>query len=125
MSIANQLESKLMKLVFANTTFPAITTIYGSLHTADPGETGTGSPLASTPRISIEMANTPTSTVANSTTSDFLTSASGVISHIGLWDGSSTTTGNALWTGALATTKAVNVGDTIRISSGQLTITLS
>lgn len=106
------------------TSFANISTIYGSLHTADPGETCTNAPLASCPRMAIEM-NTPTSVGSNSTTVDFAASASGTISHIALWDASSTATANALWSGALATTKNVNAGDTVRITSGQLTITLS
>lgn len=113
-----------MKLVFSNTTFPPITAVYAELHTADPTETGTGSPLASCKRMAVVF-NTPTSQAVNATTVDFAASASGTISHISLWDASATATANCLWSGALATTKNVNVGDTVRLASGQLTVTLS
>jgi hypothetical protein len=124
MSISNYLEGKLLDLVFTNTTFPAITTVYGSLHTADPGETGTGSPLASCARVAIAFNAAGSATSVNATTVDFVTSATGTITHIALWDGSATATANCLWYGALTASKNVNAGDTIRLSSAQLAVNL-
>ena len=53
MSISNYLEDKLLDQILRNTTFPAISAVWGSLHTADPGEAGTASPLASAPRFAL------------------------------------------------------------------------
>ncbi len=124
MTISNYLENKLLDLVLFNTTFPPITTVYGALHTADPGETGTASPLASTPRVQIVFNAAASATSVNATTVDFVTSTTGTITHLSLWDGSATATANCLWSGPLLASKNVNVGDTIRLSSAQLTVTL-
>jgi len=124
MSIANQLENKLLDLVLTNTSFAPITAVYGELHTADPGETCTNAPLASTPRMAIVFNAAASATSVNATAVNWVTSASGTISHMSLWDGSATATALALWSGALATTKNVNVGDTISLASGALTVTL-
>lgn len=125
MTISNYLEGKLLDLVFTNTTFPAITAIWASLHTADPGETGTASPLASCPRFQITMAANVSSTSVNSASASVVASATGTITHVALWDGSATATANCLWSGALTASKTVaNVGDTVSLASGALTVTL-
>ena len=124
MTISNALENQLLDLVFNNTSFAPIVTVWGSLHTAAPGETGTGSPLASTPRFSISFGLPGSATVANDATASVVTSASGTITDIGLWDGSATGTATHLWSGALTAAKAVNAGDTITLAVGGLTVTL-
>ena len=124
MSISNYLEAKLLDQVFTNATFPAITAVYGSLHTDDPGETGTGSPLASCPRVQVVFNAAASATTVNATAASWVTSASGTVSYIGLWDASATATANFLWGGALSTTKIVNPGDTVTLASGSLAITL-
>lgn len=124
MTIANDLEAKLLNLALVNTSFAAIVTVYGALHTADPGETATASPLASTPRVAIAFNAAVSSTCVNATTVDWAPQASGTITYLSLWDGSSTVTANAMWSGALTTSKAVNAGDTVRLTSGSLAVTL-
>lgn len=126
MSISNYLEDKLLNLVLTNTTFPAITAVFASLHTGDPGETGTGSPLASAARFAVTFGAAASATSANSATASVVCSATGTISHIGLWDGSATATANHLWSGALTASKVVaNVGDTVTLAVGGLTVNLS
>ena len=124
MTIGNTLENQILDLVFNNTSFPAIATVWASLHTAAPGETGTGSPLASTPRFSISFGLPGSATVANDATASVVTQASGTITDIGLWDGSATGTATHLWSGALTAAKAVNAGDTITLAVGGLTVSL-
>ena len=126
MTISNYLENLILNHVLTSSTTPFVTTtmVYGSLHTGDPGETGTGNPLASCARMAIEFNTAASATSVNTTTVDFVTSASGTITHLALWDGSATATANCLWSGALATSKNVNVGDTIRLSSGSLGVNL-
>lgn len=59
-------------------------------------------------------------------TASVVASATGTITYIGLWDGSATATANHLWSGALGTSKVVaNVGDTVTVASGALTVTLN
>ena len=125
MSISNYLEGCLLNLTLANTTFAAITGVYGALHTGDPGETATASPLASCPRVAIVFNAAASATSVNATTVTFACSATGTVSHLSLWDGSATATANALWSGALATAKVVaNVGDSVQFASGAITVTL-
>ena len=125
MSISNYLEDKLLNLVLTNTTFPPITAVFASLHTADPGETGTASPLASCARFAVTFSAAASATSVNSASASVVTSASGTISHVALWDSSATATANCLWSGALATTKNVNVGDTITLASAALSVSLN
>jgi hypothetical protein len=125
MSISTYLESKLLDLVLTNTTFAAITGVYGSLHTGDPGETGTANPLASCARQAIAFNAAASSTGCNATGVTWACSATGTVTYLALWDGSDTGTANCLWSGALATGKTVaNVGDSVTLASGQLTVTL-
>ena len=125
MSISNYLEDALLNLTLTNTTFAAITGVYGSLHTADPGETGTNAPLASCPRVAIAFNAAASATAVNATTMTFACSATGTVSHLGLWDGSATATANYLWSGALATAKVVaNVGDSVQFASGAISVTI-
>lgn len=125
MSISNYLEGCLLNLALTNTTFAAITGVYGALHTADPGETCTNAPLASCPRMAIVFNAAASSTSVNATGVTWACSATGTVTHLSLWDGSATATANALWSGALTTSKVVaNVGDSVVLSSGQLSVTL-
>ena len=127
MSLSNYLEPRLLDLVVNNATFPAIVTVWGSLHTADPTETGTGSPLASTPRSQIVFNATSTASGrTNATTVNWVCSATGGIGFLALWDGSATATANCLVYGALNATKTVaNVGATVQLASAALTVTFS
>ena len=125
MSIANQLETKLMQEVFGNTSFANITTIYGALHTGDPGETATASFLASAKPQTIVF-NTATSAVTNAATVTWTCSSTGTITYISLRTASTTGGAVALWSGALTASKVVaNVGDQVQLASAALTVTLT
>lgn len=122
--ISNYLEAKILDQIFTNATFPAISAVWGSLHTGDPTESGTGSPLASCPRVQLFFNAAASATTVNSTAASWDSSASGTVTHIGLWDASATATANFLWGGELSTSKIVNPGDTVTLASGSLAITL-
>ena len=122
-AMTNYLENSILNLVLRNTTFPAIAAVYVQLHTADPGETGTANPLASCPRFAMTFAAAASATAANDATGSVVTSASGMITHMSLWDASAA--GNALLYGTLGTSKAVNAGDTINLASGVLKVNAS
>ncbi len=124
MSISNYLEDAILKAVLNNTSF-SVAALYGSLHTGDPGESGTGNPLASCAREAIAFNAPVSSTGVNATTVEWTCNGTGTVTHIGLWDGSDTGTANFLWGGALSTSKVVaNQGDLVRLASGQLAVTL-
>jgi hypothetical protein len=106
---------------------PLTTTMYVSLHTADPGDTGAnevsgGAYVRQGPVTFANAGNNPT--VASNTTIvtyAAATTAWGLITHFGDWDAA--TAGNFRGSGAVTTPKAVNSGDTARFAAGSLTIT--
>lgn len=125
MSIADQLELKILNKVLRNVDF-AYTAIFASLHTADPGETGTA-----------EVTNAGGSTYARQTAT-FAAAAAGAcvsnvdltfanmpgvtVTHLGLW--SASTAGDALWFGPLNASRLLVLGDTYKIPSTNLTVSL-
>ena len=61
--------------------------------------------------------------VTNSTAEDFTDMPACTVTHIGIWDAS--TSGNLLYHGAVSSSKTVASGDTISLAAGQLTVTLA
>jgi hypothetical protein len=122
MSISNYLENKILDKVFRNTDF-TVTTPYVSLHTADPGETGaseaTGGSYA---RQSGSFDAASSGATANSGAINFTGMPAATITHVGIWDAS--TSGNFLWGGAATASKTYGSGDTAQVAIGDLDITL-
>lgn len=106
---------------------PLTTTAYVSLHTADPGDAGTsevsGSAYARQGAVTFTNAGNNPTVASNSAIVTFpvATGAWGTITHFGIW--SAVTAGTFRGSGAVATPKAVNTGDTARFAAGALTIT--
>jgi hypothetical protein len=128
MSMSDYIEGLVLTHILTTSTTPFVTTtaVYASLHTADPTETGTASPLASAGRFLVHFGAPANATSANDATASVVCSATGTITHVGLWDGSATATANHLWNGALSANKTVaNVGDTVTLAIGALTVTLT
>ena len=129
MPISAYLADKILNQVFStgHATWSGNTTgVWVGFHTADPGKTGTASPLASTPRMQVTFGVAASATAANNATASVIASATGTVTHITLWDSSDTASGNHLWYGALAASKTVaNVGDTITLANAALTVTVS
>jgi hypothetical protein len=107
------------------------TTIFVSLHTADPTDTGTFGEVSTVgtqyQRKQVtswtNTGNNPT--IASNTSTFNFTQASanwGTVSHLGYWD--AVTGGNFLGGALLTTSHAVNNGDTARFSAGTLTISV-
>lgn len=122
MSISNYLENELLDAVFSAGAF-SVTTVYISLHTGDPGETGaseaTGGSYA---RQSAAFDAAASGATANSGTISFTDMPAATITHVGVWDAVSA--GNFLWGGALTASKTTNSGDTFQIPTGDLDVTL-
>lgn len=104
---------------------PLTTSVSVSLHTGDPGNTGTsevsGGSYARVAGATFSNAADATKTVASNVgiiTFPVATGAWGTVSHFGVWSGAS-----FLGSGALTTAKAVGNGDTARFAAGALTIT--
>lgn len=119
-STANSIIDKILN----DTDFTQPTTIYVSLHTADPAGTGanevTGGSYARQTASFTAAAGKATS---NSADIDFADMPAVTVTHISLWDAEAD--GNVWWEGELTASKTTNSGDTLRISAGDLDVTLT
>ena len=122
MSISNYLEQKWLDML-RGTAFTAPAAAYLKLHLGDPGDDGTANASANTTRqaATFAAATSGAGTMATSATVSWISvPAAETYSHWSLWDAS--TAGNCLWTGALASSATVAIGDTFQITT--LTLTL-
>jgi hypothetical protein len=125
MSISNYLEDSILEFFLRNDadTFTPAATIYLSLHTADPGETGadecTGGSYA---RQSIAFGAASSGAVANTGAISFTGMPAATVTHVALWDASST--GNCYWSGALTAPKTVGAGDTVSFAIGEVDVSI-
>lgn len=130
MSASNYLENAILDHVLGGGDYTRPATVYLSLHTADPGETGANETSGTNyARKSVTNNNTNFPAAASgvktlNVTQTFATPGSGgwgTVTHFGIWDASSA--GNFLFGGALTVSKAINSGDTVQFSGGNLTVT--
>jgi hypothetical protein len=101
-----------------------------AIHTANPGETGTGE-LGTTSGY-VRKTATFASAVAGTGTSDntaditfgpATTSNWGVVSGVSVWD--ATTAGNCLFQGTFATARTININDQLTIAAGALDLSMA
>ncbi len=119
MSISNYAELKLLDTL-RNVSL-AVANTYIKLHTGDPGEAALNNAATeATRKVVTWSAASSGSIVTNSVAEWTNVSTTETYSHWSLWDAS--TSGNALWTGALSSSAAVTAGDTFQITS--LTLSL-
>jgi hypothetical protein len=108
---------------------PLTTSCYVSLHTGDPGDTGineiSSGGYARVGPVTFANASSNPTVSSNSVILNFApaTAAWGTVNFFGTWD--ALTAGNFRGSGAIATPKPVNNGDTARFAAGALTITAS
>ena len=127
MSFSNYLETAVLNHVFANTAYTSPTTVYVSLHTANPNEDASGAEVTTTGTAYARQSGTFSVTGNTATTTaaiEYATATAdyGTVTHIGIWDAS--TAGNMLAYAALTASKAITTGDVFRIPVGDLDITL-
>lgn len=117
------LENELLDHVLRNAAYTPPATVYASLHTADPGETGanevTGGSYA---RKSMTFAAASGGAAAISADLNFTGMPAVTVTHMGIWDAVSG--GNFLFGGQLSASKVVGAGSTFSIATGNLTVTL-
>ena len=98
--------------------------VHVSLHTADPSTTGanevTGGSYA---RQAASFGAASGGAGSNDAQVEFTLMPSCTITYVGLWDAEATP--NFLWGGALAASKVVNSGDTVRFATGDLDVDLN
>lgn len=130
MSMSSYLEARILDHITGRTAY-TVPTLYIGLSTADPGEDGStlAEPIAGAYARVLHSGVTKWAAAVNGATATnaealFPTATSnwGTITHMCLFDAASG--GNLLWSGAFTTAKAIGVGDTARIGSGALTLTL-
>jgi hypothetical protein len=120
MSISNYAENALLDTL-RNQSF-AVANTYLQLHTGDPGEDGTANVATENTRQAVSFNAAASGSMASSAAVTWTNvSTTEAYTHWSMWDAS--TTGNALWYGALSSTASVTAGDTFQITS--LTLTLN
>lgn len=136
MSFSNYAAQALLNYMFGKTSnFDTQPTIYVSLHTGDPGETGASecADSGAYARVATAATDWNTATLAdpslldNAVAIEFpsATAAWGTITHFGLWDSGTHGAGNFLGGGALSDqSKSVVNGDTPLFAIGDLDVTL-
>lgn len=129
--MSNYLENALINATLRNTSYTSPTTVYVSLHTADPTDSGSTAAEVSTSstgyaRKSVTFGAPSDGVSSNSAdvTFDTATASWGTITHIGIWDSSSGST-NMLYHTALDSSKTIDTGDIFKITSGNLSVTLA
>lgn len=124
-AFSDYLENKILLHVLANTSYTSPTTVYLSLHTATPGDDGTGTEVSGGSYARQSFASTISGNAASNTSAiEFPTATGswGTVSHVGVWDAS--TAGNLLFHGELSVAKTISSGDVFRVPAGDLDITL-
>lgn len=134
---SNYLELELLDHVFGGNTagnvFTPNATLYMSLHTADPAETGASEVTNANAYARVSIANTTTNWSAasagaktNATAINFPTASGawGTVTHFGFWDSGTHGAGNFLVGGSLSVSKAPISGDQPQFAASSLSITL-
>lgn len=136
-AFSTYLEVALLNHLFRATALTAPTTLYVSLHTAAPDETGTPSNEVTGnayDRVAVTCNTTnwgaPSTAAGHSQTLNsgaiaFPTptpSGWGTVTHVGMYDAA--TNGNLMFSGALTASKVINAGDTVQFAASALVIQL-
>lgn len=137
MAFSQYLADKIL-IWIKGTTFPsALSTVYISLHSGDPGTAGSNNNVQSTITGSANRTAVTTSTfstvgsasgggfqITNNNSVQITTNAAGgaTVTYFGVWD--AVTGGNFLASGQLTTSVDVVAGDTVQFNAGALAIRL-
>jgi len=125
MSISSYLELKILDFVLRNTDYAHVATVYLSLHTESPGEGGGGEVSGgSYARQAITWSAAADGQIVNSALITFPTATApwGTVTHMGIYD--ALAAGNLLWYGAVTVSKLITTGDTAKVQTGALVVTL-
>ena len=117
---ANNIINKILR----NTDFTPASTLYASLHTSDPGDSGTGEVTGgSYARLVIAFSAASGKASSNTGALSFTGMPAATITHVGLWSASSA--GTFWWGGSLAVSRTTAAGDTFQIAIGDFDINLT
>ncbi len=125
--MSNFLEDALINATLRATTYTSVATVYVSLWTSDPTDAGSGTEVSggSYARTAVTFGAPSNGVTTNSADVTFPTATAswGVVGWIGINDAS--TGGNLLYHSPLDSAKTIDSGDIFKISTGNLSVTLS
>ena len=125
--MSNYLENALINVTLRATSYTAPATVYVALYTSDPTDADTGTEVTggSYARTAVTFAAPSNGVSLNSADVTFPTCTAGwgTVTHIGLRDAS--TAGNLLYHTPLDSSKTIDTGDIFKISTSNLSVTLS
>ena len=131
-ALSSYSERKILDHVFKNTSYTSPEAYLG-LFTNDPTDSASGTEVSGNNYARVRIDNKMASAVTGSDNSSITSNASitfptasggafGTVTHIGIFDASSS--GNLLAHGALSASRTISDGDTFQINSGDLIITI-
>lgn len=125
--MSDYLENKIFNHVLRNTAYTAPSAVYLALFTADPTDAGTGTEVTGGGYARQLIAFGAPTNGAGANSGDLLfpiaTANWGAITHIGIFDAVSA--GNLLFHGQLTTAKTINTDDQLKVTAGDITVTLA
>ena len=125
--MSNFLEDALINATLRATTYTSVATVYVSLWTSDPTDAGSGTEVSggSYARTAVTFAAPSNGVTTNDADVTFPTATAswGVVGWIGINDAA--TSGNLLYHSPLDTAKLIDSGDIFKITTGNLSVTLS
>lgn len=123
-NLTNYLENKLIDHFLGTTTYTKPAAVYVGLFTVSPGEAGGGTEVTggSYARQAATFSAASSGATSNSANIDFAGMPAATTVAIGIFDAS--TSGNMLLYGTLTTNKTTDAGDTLRIATGDLDISI-
>lgn len=123
-NLTNYLENKLIDHFLGTTTYTKPTAVYVGLFTVSPGEAGGGTEVTggSYARQAATFTAAASGATSNDTNIDFTGMPAATTVAIGIFD--NITSGNMLLYGTLTTNKTTDAGDTLRIATGDLDISI-
>jgi hypothetical protein len=124
-NLSDYLENKVLDHILGTTTYTKPSTVYLALYTTTPTDSTSGTEVAggSYARKVITFGASSSGAATNNTNVDFTLMPTCTVTGIAVLD--ALTSGNILVYGALGSSKAVSSGDTLRIASGDLSISIN
>ena len=123
-NLSNYLENKLIDHFLGTTSFTMPAAVYVGLYTVAPDDTGGGTQVTggSYARQTATFTASSSGATSNSANIDFAGMPAATVVAIGIFDAS--TAGNLLLWGTLTVNKTTDAGDTLRIATGDLDISI-
>lgn len=126
-AFSDYLENELLDHALGTGSYTAPSTVYVGLSTATLGDDNSGTELSGNgyARQSAAFDAAVSGTADNTAAIEFpaATASWGTVSHFGIYDAASS--GNLLFHGAFTAAKLIDTGDILKISAGDLDITLA